>query len=106
MKNRHQVSALTLLTIACAAPVCARAVCSDPGLTSAELVILESKAVRFKTDVARRASVRLAPDEPFDIKVRRAEPTLQKFNNQPRYELAAYRLQKLLFDPASEVVPP
>ncbi|MGH8308181.1 MAG: hypothetical protein ACRETX_00135, partial [Steroidobacteraceae bacterium] len=75
-------------------------------MRSAELVIAEAAPIRFKNDIARRASARIGTDEPFQIKVRRAARQAQSFNNQPRYELAAYELQRLLFDPESEVVPP
>jgi hypothetical protein len=40
------------------------------------------------------------------VKLRRAEPGADSFNNVPRYEVAAYELQKLFLDPAEYVVPP
>jgi hypothetical protein len=40
------------------------------------------------------------------VKLRRAEPGAEDFNNRPRYDLAAYELQKLFLDPAEYVVPP
>jgi hypothetical protein len=43
---------------------------------------------------------------PLRVKVRRAEPGADSFNNVPRYDLAAYELQKLFLDPAEYVVPP
>lgn len=98
--------ALAFWMLAWGAAPDANAACDDGGLRSADLVIGEAKPIRFKNDIARRASARLPTDEPFDIKVRRAARQAQSFNNQPRYELAAYELQKLLFDPESEVVPP
>ena len=38
--------------------------------------------------------------------MRKAEPGADSFNNVPRYDLAAYELQKLFLDPAEYVVPP
>jgi hypothetical protein len=40
------------------------------------------------------------------VKLRKAEPGAETFNNVPRYDLAAYELQKLFIDPAEYVVPP
>ena len=40
------------------------------------------------------------------VKLRKAEPGANSFNNVPRYDLAAYELQKLFLDPAEYVVPP
>jgi hypothetical protein len=79
--------------------------CDIDGLRSPELSIREARAIRFETDIARRAVAQLRSGESFDIKVRRAARSAQTFNNQPRYELAAYELQKLLFDAVTEVVP-
>jgi hypothetical protein len=79
--------------------------CDIEGLRSPELSIREARAIRFETDIARRATAQIHAGEPFEIKVRRAVRSAQTFNNQPRYELAAYELQKLLFDAVSEVVP-
>jgi hypothetical protein len=38
--------------------------------------------------------------------LRRADPGADSFNNVPRYDLAAYELQKLFLEPAEYVVPP
>jgi hypothetical protein len=99
---------LTCLVLAIAAiPAYAPAAgCNAENLGSANLVILEAKPVRSAKDVTRRARARVAPDDAFSIKVRRAARLAQSFNNQPRYELAAYELQKLLFETENEVVPP
>jgi hypothetical protein len=40
------------------------------------------------------------------VKLRKAEPGANSFNNVPRYDLAAYELQKFFLDPAEYVVPP
>src|SRR5262249_41549401 len=44
--------------------------------------------------------------EPMRVKVRKAVPGAEEFNNNPRYDMAAYELQKLLMDPPEYVVPP
>lgn len=94
------------LTIVSGLPPAAGAACDDEALRHAGLVISDVKPIRFETDIAKRASARIGLAEPFRIKVRRAARQAQAFNNQPRYELAAYELQKLLFDSQDEVVPP
>ncbi len=43
---------------------------------------------------------------PLPVKVRPAPRRGEAFGNQPRYELAAYQVQKLFFDPEQYVVPP
>ena len=40
------------------------------------------------------------------MKLRKAEPGADTFNNVPRYDLAAYELQKLFLEPPEYVVPP
>jgi hypothetical protein len=97
---------LLALTIAGGLATEAGAACDDEALRNPALTISEARPIRFEKDVARRASARIGAAEPFRIKVRRAARHAQAFNNEPRYELAAYRLQKLLFDPRDEVVPP
>jgi hypothetical protein len=42
----------------------------------------------------------------ISVKFKRAPDELDAFNNSPRRELAAYRLQKLFLDPEDYVVPP
>ena len=42
----------------------------------------------------------------MEVKLRHADPGADSFNNVPRYDLAAYELQKLFLDPAEYVVPP
>ena len=57
-------------------------------------------------DITLKADVAFGSSEPIRVKVRRAEPGGDTFNNRPRYEMAAYELQKLLLEPAEYVVPP
>ncbi len=60
----------------------------------------------LKEDVSLRADVRFDDGMLMRIKIRRAEPGANEFNNQPRYEVAAYLLQKLFLEPDQHVVPP
>jgi hypothetical protein len=57
-------------------------------------------------DVTLKADVSFADRPPIRVKVRKAERGAQAFNNVPRYDLAAYELQKLLMDAEEYVVPP
>ena len=61
---------------------------------------------KAKGDITLKAEVSFAGNPPYRVKLRRAEPGAEDFNNRPRYDLAAYELQKLFLDPAEYVVPP
>jgi hypothetical protein len=61
---------------------------------------------KAKGDITLKAEVSFSGDPPYRVKLRRAEPGAEDFNNRPRYDLAAYELQKLFLDPAEYVVPP
>jgi hypothetical protein len=61
---------------------------------------------KAKGDITLKAEVAFSGKPPYRVKVRRAEPGAETFNNRPRYDLAAYELQKLFLDPAEYVVPP
>src|SRR5215204_2576749 len=67
---------------------------------------LASEGSRYKGD--RTEHVTLAFDEhtAFDVKWAVSAPGGEAFNNQPRYEAAAYLLQKLFLDDRDYVVPP
>lgn len=80
--------------------------CTLDALTAPDLVIEDSKPVRFENDITRKAMAHTAADPAaFRIKVRRAGPGVSSFNNEPRYELAAYEVSRLLLPPGEEVVP-
>ena len=69
--------------------------------------ILRAEAARgIKEDVALRSQVRFADDQELRVKIRPAEPGGATFNNEPRYELAAYVLQQAFLDEPDYVVPP
>jgi hypothetical protein len=61
---------------------------------------------KAKGDITLKAELSFAGRPPYRVKLRRAEPGAEAFNNRPRYDLAAYELQKLFLDPAEYVVPP
>jgi hypothetical protein len=77
-------------------------------LAAEPLVITQAEISRPKAkgDITLRADVSFGGAPPLRVKLRRAEPGADAFNNVPRYDLAAYELQKLFLDPAEYVVPP
>jgi hypothetical protein len=77
-------------------------------LTAEPLVIAHAEISRPKAkgDITLRADVAFGGAEPVRVKLRKAEPGADDFNNVPRYDVAAYELQKLFLDPAEYVVPP
>jgi len=77
-------------------------------LAAEPLVITQAEISRPKAkgDITLRADVSLGGAPPLRVKLRKAEPGADTFNNVPRYDLAAYELQKLFIDPAEYVVPP
>lgn len=77
-------------------------------LAADPMVITDAKISRpnAKGDITLRAEVSFAGAPPIRVKLRKAEPGADSFNNVPRYDLAAYELQKLFLDPAEYVVPP
>jgi hypothetical protein len=77
-------------------------------LAAEPLVIHEAVISRPKArgDITLRAEVSFGGAAPLRVKLRKAEPGANAFNNVPRYDLAAYELQKLFLDPAEYVVPP
>ena len=77
-------------------------------LAAEPLVITHAEISRpnAKGDITLRADVSFGGSEPLRVKLRKAEPGANTFNNVPRYDLAAYELQKLFVDPAEYLVPP
>ena len=57
-------------------------------------------------DITLKADISFAGAPPLRVKLRKAEPGADSFNNVPRYDQAAYELQKLFLDPAEYVIPP
>jgi len=77
-------------------------------LAAEPLVIAKAEISRpnAKGDITLKADVSFGGAPPLRVKLRRADPGADSFNNVPRYDLAAYELQKLYLDPAEYVVPP
>jgi len=77
-------------------------------LAAEPLVITQAEISRPKAkgDITLRAEISFGGAPPLRVKLRKAEPGADSFNNVPRYDLAAYELQKLFLDPAEYVVPP
>ena len=78
-------------------------------LLAAEPLVIEKAEIsrpKAKGDITLRADVSFGGAPPLRVKLRRADPGADSFNNVPRYDLAAYELQKLFLDPAEYVVPP
>lgn len=77
-------------------------------LAAEPLVITQAEISRpnAKGDITLRADVSFGGAPPLRVKLRKSEPGANSFNNVPRYDLAAYELQKLFLDPAEYVVPP
>ena len=70
------------------------------------IVSAEISRPKAKGDITLKAEVSFDGGPPMRVKLRKAEPGADSFNNEPRYDLAAYDLQKLFLDPAEYVVPP
>jgi hypothetical protein len=77
-------------------------------LAAEPLVIADAETSRPKAkgDITLRADISFGGAPPLRVKLRKAEPGADTFNNVPRYDVAAYELQKLFLDPAEYVVPP
>jgi hypothetical protein len=70
------------------------------------LVAAEISRPKAKGDITLKAEISFSANPPYRVKLRRSEPGAEDFNNRPRYDLAAYELQKLFLEPAEYVVPP
>jgi hypothetical protein len=70
------------------------------------IVSAEFSRPKAKGDITLKADVSFGGQPPMRVKLRKAEPGADSYNNVPRYDMAAYELQKLFLDPAEYVVPP
>ena len=102
-----------LLTLAAAAAAqdanITRPVAELEQLLAAEPLVITQAQIsrpRIKSDVTLRAEISFGGAPPLTVKLHKAEPGADTFNDVPRYDLAAYELQKLFLDPAEYVVPP
>jgi hypothetical protein len=71
-----------------------------------EIAHAEISRPNAKGDITLKADVSFGGAAPLRVKLRKSEPGANSFNNVPRYDLAAYELQKFFLDPAEYVVPP
>jgi len=70
------------------------------------IVSAEISRPKAKGDITLKAEVSFGEGPPLTVKLRKSEPGADTFNNEPRYDVAAYDLQALFLDPAEYVVPP
>jgi hypothetical protein len=77
-------------------------------IATAPLKIVSAEISRPKAqgDITLKAELSFGGQPPYRVKLRRAVPGAEQFNNRPRYDLAAYELQKLFLEPHEYVVPP
>ena len=73
-------------------------------LSAGKWLVCHVKGARFENDIAQRGMLITESGETFPVKLRAAKHR-DTFNNVPRYELAAYRLQRLFLEPNEYVVP-
>jgi hypothetical protein len=70
------------------------------------IVAAKTSRPTFEGDITLKAEISFSGNPPVPVKLRRAELGAENPNNRPRYDLAAYELQKLFLEPAEFVVPP
>jgi hypothetical protein len=77
-------------------------------LAAEPLAITQAEISRPKAsgDITLKAEISFGGAPPLRVKLRKAEPGADTFNNVPRYDLAAYELQKLFLEPQDYVIPP
>ncbi len=70
------------------------------------LVVLSARGTRTANDRTQRAVLVYPDSSTMAVKWAKAARGGAAFNNEPRYEIAAYEIQKLFLDEADYVVPP
>lgn len=70
------------------------------------LEVADRRDTRFEGDRTQRVMLGYPDSSIMLVKMARAAPGGEAFNNVPRYEVAAYLLQKLFLDEQDYVVPP
>ena len=71
-----------------------------------DLTIFRLRDARFAGDLTKRAILYYQGTKAIQVKWKQAPYKGETFNNQPRYEMAAYAFQKLFLEPEEYVVPP
>jgi len=87
-------------------PVPVEALERQLGTEPFSIAAAEISRPKAKGDITLKAEVSFSGNPPYRVKLRRADPGAETFNNRPRYDLAAYELQKLFLEPSEYVVPP
>ncbi len=75
-------------------------------LAAGPFEILDRRGSRFEGDRTSRVALSYPDGVMLVTKWARSAPGGETFNNNPRYELAAYEIQKLFLDESEYVVPP
>ncbi|MFQ6113772.1 MAG: hypothetical protein ACE5NG_06735, partial [bacterium] len=75
-------------------------------LTYEPFEIFRFRDSRFRGDITKRVILRYFDGTVIQVKWKRSERGGWAPNNEPRYEVAAYKLQKLFLNPEEFVVPP
>ncbi|HKJ91558.1 MAG TPA: hypothetical protein VJ957_00250, partial [Longimicrobiales bacterium] len=75
-------------------------------LRAAPFHVLNMQGTRFPEDRTQRVTLQFGDSTLIAAKWAKAPYGGETFNNNPRYELAAYRVQKMFLDPLDYVVPP
>lgn len=75
-------------------------------LRSGEFEMRRWAGARFEGDRTQQAALEFGDGEMVLVKWAKAPRGGDRFNNRPRYEVAAYELQKLFLEEAEYVVPP
>ncbi|MCG8604983.1 hypothetical protein MJD09_08305 [bacterium] len=68
--------------------------------------IIRIRGARFKEDLTKRAILKFENNRMMQVKWKRSEQGGWSKTDEPRYEIAAYQIQKLFLDPGEFVVPP
>lgn len=75
-------------------------------LRDGQLNVIDWRGSRAEGDRTQRVALRFEDSTIIVVKWARAAPGASAFNNEPRYEVAAYEIQKLFLEPDEYVVPP
>lgn len=109
----RRVAAATVLLLGAAVPVAAQygniphpVPLIEERMRSDDFRIIDWRGSRAVTDRTQRATMTWPDSLIFAVKWANAPRNGGEFNNEPRYEAAAYELQKLFLDESEYVVPP
>jgi hypothetical protein len=76
------------------------------GADTMRIVSARKSRPKVVADITLRGDAVFGEGDSLHVKIRPAARGGSDFNNEPRYEVAAYRLQSLFLDPEDYVVPP